>query len=451
MCPYISPIKKIKSRKVLRLLSNSIRLKINIITLGCSKNNVDSEVLAAQLQRHGHKVYHNSAAEHGIDTVIINTCAFIQDAKAQAVDEILLQAERKKRGYIKKVYVIGCLAQRYEQDLRESVPEIDGILPFAQLGELLGEPQFDLLQQSERLLSTPPHYAYLKVSEGCDRQCSYCAIPLIRGKQVSKPVELIVREAEELAAKGVKELMLIAQDLTYYGMDLYGKRELEKLLRKLAQVKGLEWIRLHYAYPINFPYEILDVMNESPNICKYLDIPLQHVSEEVLKSMGRGGNRDQMYRLVERIRDKVPGIALRSTLISSYPTETREQHKELVQFVKDMRFDRLGFFSYSQEEGTPAYDLGDPIKEREKNRRLEELIATQEEIALDLNRKKVGSVLKVIIDTEDARHYVGRTEFDSPDVDNAVLIPKKEKLKIGEFYPVRIDKADSFDLYGTKV
>ena len=426
-------------------------MHINIITLGCSKNNVDSEVLAAQLQRRGHKVYHNSAAERGIDTVIINTCAFIQDAKSQAVDEILIQAERKRRGYIKKVYVIGCLAQRYEQELRESVPEIDGVLPFGMVGELLDEPQFDLLQQSERLLSTPPHYAYLKVSEGCDRQCSYCAIPLIRGKQVSKPVELIVREAEALAAQGVKELMLIAQDLTYYGMDLYGKRELERLLRQLSRAEGLEWIRLHYAYPINFPYEILDVINDSPNICKYLDIPLQHVSEEVLKSMGRGGNPDQMYRLVERIRDKVPGIALRSTLISGYPTETREQHKELVQFVKDMRFDRLGFFSYSQEEGTPAYPLGDPIKESEKNRRLEELIATQEQIALDLNQKKVGSVLKVLIDTEDARHYIGRTEHDSPDVDDAVLIPKKEKLKIGEFYPVRIDKADSFDLYGTKV
>lgn len=426
-------------------------MKINIITLGCSKNNVDSEVLAAQFQRKGHVVFHNSMEENGIDIVVINTCAFIQDAKSQAVDEILLQVERKKLGYIKKVYVIGCLAQRYKDDLLESIPEIDGIYPFAQVGELLGEPKFNLLSSSERILSTPPHYAYLKISEGCDRQCSYCAIPLIRGKQVSKPVEALVRETELLAEQGVKELMLIAQDLTYYGMDLYQRRDLERLLRKIAQVKGIEWIRLHYAYPINFPYEVLDVMNEYSNICKYIDIPLQHISEEILKSMGRGGNPMQTYKLLERFREKVPGIAIRSTLISGYPTETREQHKELVQFVKDIRFDRLGFFSYSQEEGTPAFPLGDPIKEREKNRRLEELIATQEDIALELNKAKVGSVMKVIIDGEDDQFYVGRTEFDSPDVDDAVLIRKKEKLKVGEFYPVRIEKADSFDLYGTKI
>lgn len=426
-------------------------MHINIITLGCSKNNVDSEVLAAQFQRKGHKVYHNSIAEQGIDMVVINTCAFIQDAKSQAVDEILLQVERKKQGFIKKVYVIGCLAQRYADDLRESIPEIDGIYPFAMVGEMLGEPKFDLLQQSERILSTPPHYAYLKVSEGCDRQCSYCAIPLIRGKQVSKPVEMIVREAELLAEKGVKELMLIAQDLTYYGMDLYQRRDLERLLRRLAQVKGIEWIRLHYAYPINFPYEILDVMNEYSNICRYLDIPLQHISEEILRDMNRGGTAAQIYKLIERIRDKVPGIALRSTLISGYPIETRDQHKELLKFVQDVKFDRLGFFSYSQEEGTPAYPLGDPIKEREKNRRLEELIAAQEEIALELNRRKVGSVMKVIVDSEDAHYYIGRTEFDSPDVDDSVLISKKEKLSIGEFYAVRIEKADHFDLYGTKI
>lgn len=426
-------------------------MKINIITLGCSKNNVDSEVLAAQLQRKGHKVYHNSTAEKGIDIVVINTCAFIQDAKSQAVDEILLQVERKKLGYIQKVYVIGCLAQRYTEDLKASVPELDGVYPFAQVGDLLDEPKFDLLNQSERILSTPPHYAYMKISEGCDRQCSYCAIPLIRGKQVSKPVETLVREAELLAEKGVKELMLIAQDLTYYGMDLYQRRDLERLLRKLAQVKGIEWIRLHYAYPINFPYEVLDVMNEYSNICRYLDIPLQHINEEILRSMGRGGTSAQIYKLIERFREKVPGIAIRSTLISGYPTETREQHKELVQFVKDIKFERLGFFSYSQEEGTPAYPLGDPIKEREKNRRLEELIATQEEISKELNNNKIGSVLKVIIDAEDARHYIGRTEFDSPDVDNSVLISKKEKLKVGEFYPVRINKADSFDLYGDKI
>lgn len=426
-------------------------MTINIITLGCSKNNVDSEVLAAQLTKSGHVVYHNSTAEEGIDAVVINTCSFIQDAKSQAIDEILLQIQRKKAGQIKQVFVVGCLAQRYENDLRESLPEVDGVYPFAKLGELLRTPKFDLLAHSDRILSTPSHYAYLKVSEGCDRQCSYCAIPLIRGKQVSKPVELLVDEAEKLAARGVKELMLIAQDLTAYGLDLYQRRDLERLLRKIAQVKGIEWIRLHYAYPINFPYEILDVMNEYSNICKYIDIPLQHISEGILKSMNRGGTPAQTYRLLERIRAKVPGIAIRSTLISGYPTETREQHNELMKFVEDIQFDRLGFFSYSQEEGTPAYELGDPIKEREKNRRMEELIALQEKISFQLNQKKIGSAFKVMVDDEDDRYYIGRTEFDSPEVDDSVLISKKEKLQIGEFYSVLIEKADHFDLYGKKI
>lgn len=426
-------------------------MTINIITLGCSKNSVDSEVLAAQLQRNGHRVFHNSNSNRNFDIVIVNTCAFIHDAKAQAIDEILYQVERKKQGFVKKVYVIGCLAQRYEADLKESIPEVDGIFPFARLNELLGMPRFDMLQQTERVLSTPLHYAYLKISEGCDRHCAYCAIPLIRGKQVSKPIETLVREAELLADKGVKELMLIAQDLTNYGVDLYQHRDLERLLRKIAQIKGIEWIRLHYAYPVNFPYEVLDVMNDYPNICRYMDIPLQHINEEVLKSMGRGGTSAQIYKLLERMREKVPGIALRSTLISGYPTESREQHKELLRFVEDIKFDRLGFFSYSQEEGTPAFPLGDPIKEREKNRRLEELISLQEKISLELNKKKIGSVLKVIIDEENDQYYIGRSEFDSPEVDDSVLIQKNEKLNVGDFYSVRIDRADHFDLYGKKI
>ncbi|MBQ7551142.1 MAG: 30S ribosomal protein S12 methylthiotransferase RimO [Bacteroidales bacterium] len=429
-------------------------MNINIITLGCSKNNVDSEVLASQFRQKGHTVFHNSVQENGIDWVVINTCSFIQDAKTQAIDEILLQLERKKQGFIKKVYVIGCLAQRYEDDLRESLPEIDGIFPFLQLNKLLDEPQFDLLHQTDRILSTPKHYAYLKISEGCDRQCAYCAIPLIRGKQVSKPIDMLVKETESLASQGVKEIMLIAQDLTAYGIDISQHRDLEKLLRKLAQVQGIEWIRMHYAYPINFPYEILDVMNEYSNICRYIDIPLQHISETVLKSMNRGGTPQQMYNLIERIRNKVPGIAIRSTLISGYPTETREHHKELLQFVKDIEFDRLGFFSYSQEEGTPAFPLGDPIKEREKNRRLEELIATQEEISLKLNKQKVNSVMKVIVDDANRDYYIARSEFDSPDVDQNVLIRKKGlqgKLQTGEFYNVNIEKADMFDLYAKKI
>lgn len=422
---------------------------INIVTLGCSKNSVDSEVIAAQLQKMGYRVFHETTAD--TDTVIINTCSFIQDAKEQSIEEILLHAERKNNGLIKKLYVIGCLAQRYKDELSEMIPEVDAFYTFAELHHLFHLDKFDLLGHSDRILSTPSHYAYLKVSEGCDRNCSYCAIPLIRGKQVSKPIEQLVEEAQKLAQGGVKELMLIAQDLTYYGMDLSKHRDLEMLLRRLAQVKGLEWIRLHYAYPMGFPYEILDVMNEYSNICKYLDIPLQHISDDILSDMHRGGNSMQTYKLIETIRNKVPGIALRTTLISGYPTETRAQHKELVEFVKQMKFERLGVFSYSQEEGTPAFPLGDPIKQAEKNRRLEEIMSLQEQISLEHNEKLINKAVKVIIDAEEEEFYVGRTEFDSPDVDNSVLIEKKQALAIGEFYPVMIHQADCYDLYGNVI
>lgn len=422
---------------------------INIVTLGCSKNSVDSEVIAAQLQKMGYRVLHETTAD--TDTVIINTCSFIQDAKEQSIEEILLHAERKNNGLIKKLYVIGCLAQRYKDELSEMIPEVDAFYTFAELHHLFHLDKFDLLGHSDRILSTPSHYAYLKVSEGCDRNCSYCAIPLIRGKQVSKPIEQLVEEAQKLAQGGVKELMLIAQDLTYYGMDLSKHRDLEMLLRRLAQVKGLEWIRLHYAYPMGFPYEILDVMNEYSNICKYLDIPLQHISDDILSDMHRGGNSMQTYKLIETIRNKVPGIALRTTLISGYPTETRAQHKELVEFVKQMKFERLGVFSYSQEEGTPAFPLGDPIKQAEKNRRLEEIMSLQEQISLEHNEKLINKAVKVIIDAEEEEFYVGRTEFDSPDVDNSVLIEKKQALAIGEFYPVMIHQADCYDLYGNVI
>lgn len=422
---------------------------INIVTLGCSKNSVDSEVIAAQLQKMGYRVFHETTND--TDIVVINTCSFIRDAKEQSIEEILFYAERKKKGIIKKLYVIGCLAQRYKDELAEMIPEVDAFYTFAELHQLFHLDKFDLLGHSDRILSTPPHYAYLKVSEGCDRNCSYCAIPLIRGKQISKPIDQLVEEAQKLAQGGVKELMLIAQDLTYYGMDLTKHRDLEMLLRRLAQVKGLEWIRLHYAYPMGFPYEILDVMNEYSNICKYLDIPLQHISDDILSDMHRGGNSMQTYKLIETIRDKVPGIALRTTLISGYPTETRAQHKELVEFVKQMKFERLGVFSYSQEEGTPAYPLGDPIKQSEKNRRLEEIMGLQEQISLEHNEKLVNKVLKIIIDAEEDNYYVGRTEFDSPDVDNTVLIDKKKALAIGEFYPVMIHNADCYDLYGSLI
>lgn len=422
---------------------------INIVTLGCSKNNVDSEVIAAQLQKMGYEVLHNST--RNTDIVIINTCCFIHDAKEQSIDEIFIHVERKKAGLVKKIFVVGCLAQRYQADLKELIPEVDAFYTFAELHQLFKLEQFDLLAQRDRLLSTPKHYAYLKISEGCDRSCSYCAIPLIRGKQVSKPIDTLVEEAKLLVQSGVKELMLIAQDLTYYGMDLTQHRDLEMLLRRIAQIDGLEWIRLHYAYPIGFPYEILDVMNEYSNICKYLDMPLQHINEDILRDMRRGGGGLQTYKLIENIRNKVPGIVLRTTLISGYPTETKAMHKELVEFVKEVKFERLGVFAYSQEEDTPAYPLGDPIRTSEKNRRVEEIMSLQEEISLKHNEKLVGQVMRVIIDEAEGKFYVGRTEFDSPDVDNTVLIDKKQKLIPGEFYPVRISQADCYDLYGTAI
>lgn len=421
-------------------------MTINIITLGCSKNIVDSEVIAAQLQKKGHRIFFEGTMNS--DIVILNTCSFIGDAREESVNEIFAQIERKMRRQVKKIYVVGCLAERCKADLVNELPEVDGFFTFAELSKLVEDPSFNLLGTSERLVSTPAHYAYLKISEGCDHQCSYCAIPLIRGKQISKPIPLLVEEAKKLANQGIKEVMLIAQDLTYYGIDLTGKHELAQLMEALAQVKGLEWIRLHYAYPLNFPYEILDVMNAYPQYCRYLDIPIQHISDDILKSMRRGGSSQYIYDLVDRIRETVPGIALRTTLISGYPTETHEQHKELVAFVKHARFERLGVFAYSQEDDTPAYDLGDPIRKNVKTKRVNEIMQLQEQISLENNESKVGTTMKVIIDAEEADCYVGRTEFDSPDVDNSVLISKEKALTIGEFYNIKITEAAEYDLYG---
>lgn len=421
-------------------------MTINIITLGCSKNIVDSEVIAARLQRKGHQIFFESTTKS--DIVILNTCSFIGDAREESVNEILTQIDRKMRKIVKKIYVVGCLAERCKADLENELPEVDGFYTFEELADLVKDDEFQLLGTSDRLVSTPKHYAYLKISEGCDHQCSYCAIPLIRGKQVSKPISLIVEEAQKLADQGIKEVMLIAQDLTYYGVDLTGKRELAKLMEALAQVKGIEWYRLHYAYPLNFPYEILDVMNAYPQFCRYLDIPIQHISDDILKSMRRGGNAQYIYDMVARIRETVPGIALRSTLISGYPTETNDQHKELVEFVKKARFERLGVFAYSQEDDTPAYDLGDPIRKNIKTRRVNEIMRLQEQISLENNESKVGSTMKVIIDSEEQDCYIGRTEFDSPDVDNSVIISKDTKLTIGEFYNIKITDAAEYDLYG---
>lgn len=420
-------------------------MTINFITLGCSKNIVDSEIIAAQLKQQGHQIYFESLMK--TDVVILNTCSFIGDAREESVNEILVQLERKARKQVKKVYVVGCLAQRCKQELENELPEVDGYFTFQELKQLVGTPDFELLQTSDRVLSTPSHYAYLKISEGCDHQCSYCAIPLIRDRQVSKPIPLLVDEAKKLVDQGVKEVMLIAQDLTYYGIDLTGKRELARLMEELGKVNGLEWIRLHYGYPLNFPFEILDVMNAFPQYCRYLDIPIQHISDEILKSMRRGGSSQYIYDMIARIRETVPGIALRTSLISGYPTETHEQHKELVEFVKKTRFERLGVFAYSQEDDTPAYELGDPIRKNVKTRRVNEIMQLQEEISQELNEAKVGNTMKVIVDAEDPDFYVGRTEYDSPDVDNTVLISKSQPLTIGEFYKVKITEASAYDLY----
>lgn len=424
-------------------------MTINIITLGCSKNIVDSEVLAADFHQRGHELYFESAMK--TDVVIVNTCSFIHDAREESVNEILNQIERKKRRQIKRLYVMGCLVQRNREALLEALPEVDGFFSFAELPTLLDSPGFQLLNTADRMLSTPRHYAYLKISEGCDHQCSYCSIPLIRDRQVSKPVSLLVEEARRLSDQGVKEIMLIAQDLTYYGIDRSGRRELADLMDRLAQVKGIEWIRLHYAYPLNFPYEILDVMNQYPQYCRYLDIPFQHISDGVLQSMRRGGGSAYIYDLIARIRETIPGIALRTTLISGYPTETKEQHKELVEFVRRSRFERLGVFAYSREEDTPAYELGDPVKASEKNRRVNEIMKLQEKISREINNSRVGSTMRVIIDSEETDCYVGRTEFDSPDVDNTVFVGKERQLNVGEFYDVEITDAAEYDLFGSVV
>ena len=393
-------------------------MTINIITLGCSKNIVDSEVMAAQLHRNGHELYYESAQKS--DIVIINTCSFIHDAREESVNEILNQIERKKRRQIKKLYVVGCLVQRNMAELQEALPEVDGFFTFAELPKLLESPDFQLLNTADRMLSTPRHYAYLKISEGCDHQCSYCSIPLIRDRQVSKPIPLLVEEAQRLADQGVKELMLIAQDLTYYGIDRSGKRELADLMDKLAQVNGIQWIRLHYAYPLNFPYEILEVMKQYPQYCRYLDIPFQHVSDDILQSMRRGGSAAYIYDLIARIRE----------------------------FVRRNRFERLGVFAYSQEEDTPAFDLGDPIKASEKNKRVNEIMKLQEKISYEINQTRVGTTMKVRIDSEEPDCYIGRTEFDSPDVDNDVFIDKSQPLTVGEFYNVEITDAAEYDLFG---
>jgi ribosomal protein S12 methylthiotransferase len=423
--------------------------KVNIITLGCSKNMVDSEVLSGQLAASDINVVHeNAKLDHNI--VIVNTCGFIDKAKEESVNTILDQVELKRKGKLDKVYVTGCLSERYKNNLEQEIPEVDAYFGTMELPLILKQFQVDYKAElvGERLLATPQHYAYLKISEGCNRTCSFCAIPLMRGQHVSRPMEQLVKEAEGLVKKGVKEVMLIAQELTYYGLDIYKKRMLPELLHKLADVKGLEWIRLHYAYPSKFPLEILDVIRERDNICNYLDMPLQHASDPMLKAMHRQITKADMDELVHTIRDKVPGIAIRTTLITGFPGETLQDVEDLKNFLREHRFDRVGIFTYSHEEGTSAHGLEDDIPHEEKERRAQEIMEVQQEISFEKNQEKIGKTFKVLIDKKESGRYLGRTEFDSVEVDNEVIINSSKRLTIGEFVNVKITKAYDYDLEG---
>ena len=425
-------------------------VKINVITLGCSKNITDSEVLLRQLDHAKFKISHD-APDLNQDVVIINTCGFINDAKQESIETILEVISAKKQGLIKKVIVTGCLSARYNDELKKEIPEVDayfGVNNFKEILEYIGKDfRFDLMD--ERILTTPSHYAYLKIAEGCDRSCSFCASPLIRGGHISKPPENIIHEATLLAENGVKELILIAQDLTYYGVDIFQKRALGSLLEELSKVKGIEWIRLQYAYPAAFPMDILKVINSKENICKYLDIPFQHINDSMLKSMNRGIDSRMTYNLIEAIRKEVPGIALRTSLIVGYPGETDREFNELLDFVTEIKFDRLGIFLYSHEEGTKAYKLKDKVSNKVKQERADILMQLQETISQTKNDELIGKTLKVIIDRKEGEYFIGRTEFDSPEVDNEVLIPDTSIKNLpGQFKNVKITSAEAFDLFG---
>ena len=421
--------------------------KVNIITLGCSKNLVDSEMLSGQLAANDIDVVHeNNKLDHNV--VVVNTCGFIDKAKEESVNTILDQVALKQKGKLDKVYVTGCLSERYRGDLAAEIPEVDAWFGTMELPLMLNQLNADYKAEllGERLLSTPQHYAYLKISEGCNRTCAFCAIPLMRGQHVSKTIEQLVDEAKGLVKKGVKEVMLIAQELTYYGLDIYKERALPQLLNALADVEGIEWIRLHYAYPSKFPLEILDVMRERDNICKYIDIPLQHASNNMLKAMRRNITREEMTELITEIRKRVPGIAIRTTLITGFPGETLEDVEELKEFLQLHKFDRVGIFTYSHEENTSAYDLVDDVPAEEKQRRAEEIMEVQQEISLAINQAKEGQIVKVLVDKKEAGRWLGRTEFDSVEVDNEVVINTTKRLKSGDMVMVKITKAYDYDL-----
>ncbi|MCD4745647.1 MAG: 30S ribosomal protein S12 methylthiotransferase RimO [Bacteroidales bacterium] len=425
--------------------------KINIITLGCSKNIFDSEVLIGLLKARGIDVKHEPKTNE-TDIVLINTCGFINDAKQESIDTILQYIDAKKQGLIKKVYVMGCLSQRYKYELRKEMPEVDAYFGVNEIKEIFNELNigFNDKLTAERSLITPKHYAYLKIAEGCDRKCSFCAIPLIKGKHISRPVEQIVNEAKCLVDNMVKEIILISQDLTYYGVDIYKKKKLANLIEKLADIQDLKWLRLHYTYPAGFPLDVLKIIKERPNICNYIDIPLQHISDNILKSMRRNISAKDTIKLIETIRNKLPGVAIRTTLIVGYPGETEKNHEELKQFIKDSEFERLGVFKYSHEEDTAAFLLKDSIPLKVKQERADEIMSIQQQISLKHNQDKIGKVLKVLFDRTQGEYYVGRTEYDSPEVDNQVLVPlQNNKLQIGEFYNIKILEAGIYDLFGT--
>ena len=422
--------------------------KINVVTLGCSKNIYDSEVLISQLKANNKNVVHEGDG----NIVVINTCGFIDNAKQQSIDTILEYSDKKNQGKIDKLYVTGCLSERYKDDLEKEIPDVDKYFGTTDLPHLLKHLRADYKSEliGERFLSTPKNYAYLKISEGCDRKCSFCAIPLMRGKHKSRSMEDIVQEAKKMASQGVKELILIAQELTYYGLDLYKERSISKLLKKLCDLEGIEWVRLHYAYPSGFPNELIDTIKNEEKICNYLDIPLQHISDEILKSMRRGSTKLKTNNLITNLRKQIPEISIRTTLIVGYPGETKTHFKELCDWVKEMKFERLGCFKYSHEENTHAYNLVDDVTEDEKQRRLEKIMSIQKEISRELNQKKIGNEIICLIDRFESGYYIGRSEYDSPDVDNNILIKSDNiHLRIGEFYNVIIDDASDYDLFGS--
>ena len=424
--------------------------RINVVTLGCSKNVYDSEVLMGQLQANDKDVVHEGEG----NIVVINTCGFIDNAKEQSVNTILEFVEKKQEGSVDKVFVTGCLSERYKPDLQKEIPDVDQYFGTTELPGLLSALEADYKHEliGERLTTTPKNYAYLKIAEGCDRPCSFCAIPLMRGGHKSTPIENLVIEAEKLAANGVKELILIAQDLTYYGLDLYKKRNLAELLENLVKVEGIEWIRLHYAFPTGFPMDVLEVMNREPKVCNYLDIPLQHINDDLLKSMRRGTTHEKTTNLLKKFRATVPEMAIRTTLIVGYPGETEENFQELKEWVQEMRFERLGCFTYSHEENTHAFNLVDDVPQEVKQERANEIMEIQSQISWELNQQKIGKIFNVIIDRKEGNYFIGRTEADSPDVDNEVLIDATTVyLKTGDFYEVEITDAADFDLYAKPI